>query len=259
MTNWSTNRTIFVGPKTALDDIARTITPTGEFDFNLLYPTPAVFGVMSSPCYATSDAEFAAKHDLDRAPQTIDELIALANEDDYPYGLREVPATVHAVIVDTYGDSDWFDWRTRNWDTKWTGRNADAERFHDNLLIVTYDTAWAPPAGIFSHLRANYENLHIINGADIEGFSEGIDVSDGGLTSFHAYFTTYSSIQIEPYDFSHLPGFTDASDGAKQSVDLWYTEQCEINTANIDTLIEHGVLVGEEGEIVRIADIKDAA
>lgn len=258
MPNWSTNHTIVVGPKVALDDIARAITDDNDFDFNHILPTPEILDKLAAPIHAVDDAEFAENHNLYRAPTTIDELRAFIDTQQSPYGLQEVPKTVLQTIIDTYGFDDWYNWRVNNWGTKWTGNNAEAQRFHDNLLLITYDTAWSPPTGVFSHLRANYENLHIINGADIEGFSDGIEATEGGLTSFHAYFTTRSSIEIEPYDFSHLPGVADASDGAKRSVDLWYNEQCEINTANIDTLIEHGVLVGEEGEIIRIADIEAA-
>lgn len=255
MPNWSTNHTGFIGPKAALDDIARAITPDGEFDFNQINPTPTILSELAAPIRTVPDTEFAAKHNLDAAPTTIDELHAFITAQQLPHGLQDVPETALRAIIDTYGHDDWYNWRVSNWGTKWTGDVANTERFHDNLLIVTYDTAWAPPTGIFTTLRANYDGLHIINGADIEGFSDGIDATEGGLTSFHAYFTTTSSIEIDPYDFSHLPGFADASDEAKQGVDLWYNEQCEINTANIDALIEHGSLVGEEGEIIRIAAI----
>lgn len=258
MPNWSTNHTIFVGPKVALDDINHAITDAHEFDFNQINPTPTIFGELATPTYDIPDAEFAKKHNLDKAPTTVDELLAFINTQPLPYALHIVPKTVLREIIDTYGNTSWYDWRTYNWGTKWVGNNAKAQRFHDNLLIITYDTAWSPPVGIFSYLRANYEGLHIINGADIEGVSDGIEPTEGGLTSFHTYFTTHSSVGVESYDFSHLPGFANASDEAKQGVELWYNEQCEINTANIDTLIEHGYLVGEEGEIIRIADIEGA-
>lgn len=255
MPNWSYNHTIFVGPKTALDDIARTITPEREFDFNQILPTPPVLETFSAPAKVVSDDEFASKYNLAQAPTTIEALCEFAEAQNSPYGLNEVPATVHRTIVETYGSDDWYTWRVNNWGTKWTGDNAEAQRFSDNLLIVTHNTAWSPPSALFMHLRNTYDTLHIINGVDVEGFSDGIEASDGTLTAFLTYFTSTSSVDIEPYDFSHLPNFATASDEAKQGVDLWYNEQCEINTANIDTLIEHGYLVGEEGEIMRITDL----
>jgi hypothetical protein len=259
MPNYAANCTIFVGPKAALDRIASAITDKGEFDFNKLHPTPAVLEVLSAPVTVVSDNEFTEEHGLDHAPATINELIAFTNEGDYPYGLHNVPQTVYNTIIKTHTYGDWYDWRVAHWGTKWTGRGAEATRFHDNLLIVIYSTAWAPPTELFSHLRANCKGLHIINGVSIEDFSDGIDASDGGLTSFLTYFTTSSSIEIAPYDFSHLPGFADASEKAKRGVDLYHSEQCEINTDNIDTLMNSGYLVGENTELIRIADIESAA
>lgn len=187
MPNCSTNHTVFVGPKAALDDIARAITPDGEFDFNQINPTPAILSELAAPIRTVPDTEFAAKYNLDAAPTTIDELHAFITAQQFPHGLQDVPETALRAIIDTYGHDDWYNWRVSNWGTKWTGDVANTEHFHDNLLIVTYDTAWAPPTGIFTTLRANYEGLHIINGADIEGFSDGIEATEGGLTSFHTY------------------------------------------------------------------------
>lgn len=260
MTNWSHNHTVFVGPKVTLDTIASTITPEGEFDFELIAPTPKVLDVCDPPTTVMDDDAFAAKYNFEQAPTTIEDFTTIAqgfriatDAEGHARKLQDMPATVHGIIKETYGDSDWFTWRVNNWGTKWTGANAEATRYHDNLLIVTYKTAWAPPEGVFKTLSNTYNNLHIINGSNIEDFDDGIEVTYEDRTSFLTYFTTSSVINVGVYDyrFNTDPTKPDV-DGAKRDVALLYTERCTINEANIKMLIDAGMLVGEDEEVIEI-------
>lgn len=258
MPNWAYNNTVFVGPKATIDDIAHAITD-GEFDFNHFNPTPAVLDAMASPARVISDAEFAEKYSLDVVPSTIDELTTFIETHDNTHILLDLPQTMHDVLMATYGANDWYTWRSRNWDTKWTGNSANAQRYHDNLLIVRYDTAWAPPAGVFSTLRNNYENLHIINGVTVEGFAEdGLDTSEGGITSFLTYFTSTSFVEVDVWDPSDLPDIANAPHNNALNASLMLTEEHSVNTDNIDMLIENGLLIGEDNTVISIADLDKA-
>ena len=45
---------------------------------------------------------------------------------------------------------DWYDWRVKNWGTKWAGYDG---RFNcDDFSSFTFDTAWAPPLPIIKKL-----------------------------------------------------------------------------------------------------------
>lgn len=264
MPNWSRNYTAFIGPKTALDNIESAITSDDNFDFDRLAPAPEVYDTYNAPVDVLDDKEFAAEYNLEKVPSTVEEFTAFAKDFNLANGanssgslrkLKAMPATAYRAIRDTYGFDDWYDWRVANWGTKWTGSDADAARYHDNLLLIAYETAWTPPEGVFATLRNTYKNLHIINGSDLEGFDGGVDVTDGGVNSFHTYFTSYSSVEIEVYD-EPASDSTD-TDNAKRDVLLWFREECVPDKENIDALIESRVLVGEDGAIIEIDSFAD--
>lgn len=47
---------------------------------------------------------------------------------------------------------NWYDWRLANWGTKWHESGAYISRSGPNELLVSFDTAWAPPLGVYSRL-----------------------------------------------------------------------------------------------------------
>ena len=110
MTDWSTNYTVFVGPKTVLDDISSAITDTHDFDFNQILPTPEILSELNAPTYAIPDAKFADNYNLDTAPTTLDELRAFIDTQQSTqsmYDLQDVPETAYRALVEAYGRADW--------------------------------------------------------------------------------------------------------------------------------------------------------
>jgi len=60
-------------------------------------------------------------------------------------------------------DQDWYDWSIANWGTKW-----DAEGFHiyregKDLIVMTFDTAWAPSLGVTERLADRFPSLEIVH------------------------------------------------------------------------------------------------
>lgn len=57
------------------------------------------------------------------------------------------------VLEPTISENNWWDWRVQHWGTKWEIDTDDrgTHRF-ENHLIVSFDTAWSPPIGIFEAL-----------------------------------------------------------------------------------------------------------
>lgn len=87
-------------------------------------------------------------------------------------------------------DDDWWNYRVNNWGTKWDfGGEGEFIEQSGNSVICSYDTAWAPPIGL-------YERLQVL-GFDVEAtyFEPGIgfagiwnngedDHYDGGIEDF---------------------------------------------------------------------------
>lgn len=48
---------------------------------------------------------------------------------------------------------DWYDWRVKNWGTKWEGYGG---RFNDDQTAFTFDTAWSPPTSHHKEAGRNY-------------------------------------------------------------------------------------------------------
>ena len=60
-----------------------------------------------------------------------------------------------AELKDTTSPSDgpnWYDWRVANWGTKWEETNTHIARFNPSELLVSFETAWAPPIGVYKKL-----------------------------------------------------------------------------------------------------------
>jgi hypothetical protein len=80
--------------------------------------------------------------------------------------------------LDTYGALTWYDWRIKNWDTKWnaydtgtTDKNVDIpiEIDEDNVLhtvlfregTIMFDTAWGTPYNVIKELSKLYPDIAI--------------------------------------------------------------------------------------------------
>lgn len=49
-------------------------------------------------------------------------------------------------------EPNWYDWRIENWGTKWPETCVDMGKSDGALLVVYFQTAWAPPIGVYSKL-----------------------------------------------------------------------------------------------------------
>lgn len=62
-------------------------------------------------------------------------------------------------FMDKYGAEDWYNWRVKNWGTKW---NLDSEitfDVGDKFIDFSFDTAWSPPVGIIKELARKFPKL----------------------------------------------------------------------------------------------------
>ena len=69
------------------------------------------------------------------------------------------------VMWETYNfpdgknDDRWYHWCIENWGTKWDVSELDIEYADDEILELTFSTAWSPPEGIMQELRDKYPDL----------------------------------------------------------------------------------------------------
>ena len=69
------------------------------------------------------------------------------------------------VMWETYNfpdgknDDRWYHWCIENWGTKWDVSELDIEYADDEILELTFSTAWSPPEGVMQELKDRYPDL----------------------------------------------------------------------------------------------------
>ena len=110
---------------------------------------------MPNWCYNSAEISHAD-------PKKIDKLLDIINEGGVFNYFLPVPAEVIeptdpdllARGITTMGSAE-YDWRVNNWGTKWEmGEPTFIERKSPTKLILNFETAWAPPIGVFEAMKA---------------------------------------------------------------------------------------------------------
>ena len=85
-------------------------------------------------------------------------------------------------LKEKYGALNWYDWRRKNWGTKWNACNTE---YYEGAEVLSLDTAWNEPVQIFELLAEAEKDkeLVIITDADLGGEYEHAEYStcDGEL------------------------------------------------------------------------------
>ena len=58
-------------------------------------------------------------------------------------------------------DDRWYDWRIRNWDTKWDCYDVEITDDDPEQLEVEFNTAWSPPEAICDAIREQYPDVSV--------------------------------------------------------------------------------------------------
>ena len=56
-------------------------------------------------------------------------------------------------------DDRWYHWCIHHWGTKWDACDKSIDYEDDEILALTFNTAWSPPEGIVEKLREKYPEL----------------------------------------------------------------------------------------------------
>ena len=62
------------------------------------------------------------------------------------------------ILEQHKNDDRWYHWCIENWGTKWDVSELDIE-YDEEVLELTFSTAWSPPEGIIEKLREKYPDL----------------------------------------------------------------------------------------------------
>ena len=58
-------------------------------------------------------------------------------------------------------DQRWYDWRVKNWDTKWDCYDVVITDDDPDCTEIEFNTAWSPPETVCSALREQYPDISI--------------------------------------------------------------------------------------------------
>lgn len=62
-------------------------------------------------------------------------------------------------LIDKYGFDNWYDWRWKNWGTKWDACDAHGGLEEGGVLTIRFDTAWSFPTPIAVELSKQFPTL----------------------------------------------------------------------------------------------------
>lgn len=150
MPNWCSNEIRIFGSEEVLDEIWDEL---GGFNLDAplpcimdLYPMPAVLQGTRSP----------APRDREQDPELYDKAVQAERET---------------------GFSNWYDWTTHHWGTKWPMDSASADYIKPTMIVFTGDTAWGPPIELYRRITEKYP-VRLVT-----VFSEwGMDFVGGGVS-----------------------------------------------------------------------------
>jgi hypothetical protein len=122
------------------------------FDFEKILPMPAELQGITSPANIVSKEEMAKcfadykewqKTDMKKCKPRVNISLEFSN-----------------YLKQKYGADNWYDWRVKNWGTKWNAKNVILD---ESGNLKSFDTAWSPPSKIFEEIaRIEKEDVSFI-------------------------------------------------------------------------------------------------
>lgn len=139
----------------------------------------------------------------------IDEVFAALSDEqngELFYRLRPRPADQ---------EDNWYNWNIENWGTKWDIHTIDFERYDDNTIWISFETAWAPPVALYEFLTDEgweVEAYYHESGCAFCGKYTSVDGDD-----YYEYdFSDRASIEALPSDIEDFTGLLDYHDSCKE-------------------------------------------
>ena len=112
-----------------------------------------------------------------------------------------------------------YDWSCENWGTKWDASIIDWDRYDDNTVWISFETAWAPPIALYDFL--------VDEGWDVEAYYNepgcafcGKYTTQGGDDYYDYDFSDRSTLEDIPSDIDEFTGLLDYHDECKANGDF---------------------------------------
>lgn len=66
------------------------------------------------------------------------------------------------ALIEKYGTDNWYDWRVKNWGTKWDVWDASLVEKGDDYLEYHFFSAWSPPVEWLKNVSEDYPKLSFL-------------------------------------------------------------------------------------------------
>ena len=83
-------------------------------------------------------------------PQIVERFTAQGEPSAFQF-IHPMPAELEGTTSPS-DTPNWYDWRVNNWGTKWEECGPYVSRATADELLVSFQTAWAPPFGVYQRL-----------------------------------------------------------------------------------------------------------
>lgn len=132
-----------------------------EFSFHMFLPMPLELEGTVSPRPLTKSEirDFAQMYQW--SDEVLTERLAYAASDDV--------LAYYDALKARYGYSNWFDWCSNVWGTKWDACNVEVIKISRGINIE-FNTAWVPPEGVVHEMARMFPSLKFRNRYTIEGY-----------------------------------------------------------------------------------------
>lgn len=239
MPNWVRNRVVALNPQELKKHI---IDESGEVDFNMVIPMPKDLEITSgSYSYEAQNSIYFSEYTKQKIEKQVkvDKLLAVhydSNKTQQEFldeclednkilaeirkikslklrGENKTSASNVAEAYDTfikgyfnvqrYGSKDWYDWRIKNWGTKW---NASDSSFNEETGVVEFDTAWSMPENIFRAL-SHFTPLRVVYADEDLGSNCGMEdyfVDEDGNEHLEVVMEGSVELANDTWGYSHI-------------------------------------------------------
>ena len=104
-------------------------------------------------------------------------------------------------------EENWYDWNINHWGTKWDISVIDYDRYDDETIWISFETAWSPPIALYEYLSENDWHVDAVYHEGGMGFcGQWIDGEDN---YFEYDMDDLESLEALPPDIQDFTGLID--------------------------------------------------
>lgn len=138
---------------------------------------------------------------LTASKEKIDALVAVLEDKDNQQvfqHLRPRPADQ---------EDNWYDWNINHWGTKWEMSIIDWDRYDDETVWISFESAWSPPTSLYEYLFEN--EWHVEAYYHEGGMAYCGQWIDGEDDYFEYSLDDFDTIDVLPEELKDFTGLVD--------------------------------------------------